>query len=171
MLAFMNCSSRGFFVTRFTEPPVEPRPVYVEPGPLITSICSSANTSRVCEPASRTPSMNTSEPASKPRIFKLSPAGCPPSPALNVMPGTVRSASTSEVEPVSAISACEITVTDFGVSISGAVNLLDVGSGGVASPVTTTSACGPRCCANAAVEVSARATALATNPRAGSSRA
>jgi len=64
-----------------------------------------------------------------------------------------------------------ITVTDFGVSIRGAVNLLDVGSGCVTSPVTTTSACGPSCCANAAVEVSARATALATNPRAGRSRA
>jgi len=41
--------------------------------------------------------MKTSAPASKPRIFKLSPAGWPPSPALNVIPGTVRNASTSGV--------------------------------------------------------------------------
>ena len=39
------------------------------------------------------------------------------------MPGTVRSASVSVTEPVSCSTSAGITVTDLGVSSSGAVNL------------------------------------------------
>jgi len=38
------------------------------------------------------------------------------------MPGVVRRASWKLLEPVSAITSSVITVTDFGVSINGAVN-------------------------------------------------
>lgn len=54
-----------------------------------------------------------------------SPSGLPPSPAPNVMPGTVRSASVSVDAPLFWISSCGITVTDFGVSTSGAVNFAE----------------------------------------------
>src|SRR5580765_2577715 len=54
-----------------------------------------------------------------------SPTGLPPSPAPKVMPGVVRSASTRAVEPVWLITSELITVTDFGRSSNGAVNLVD----------------------------------------------
>lgn len=61
------------------------------------------------------------------------------------MPGTVRSASVSDVAPVCAITSAGTTVTDFGVSSRGAVNLSDAERCGIwnslfaARPVTVTS--------------------------------
>ncbi len=57
-----------------------------------------------------------------------SPIGLPPSPAPKVMPGVVRSASCSEFEPDCRITSVGTTVTDLGVSSSGAVNLGDCAS-------------------------------------------
>ncbi len=49
--------------------------------------------------------------------------GWPPSPAPKVMPGELRSTSSSEVALVSWMMAWGMTWTDLGVSSSGAVNL------------------------------------------------
>lgn len=65
--------------------------------------------------------MKVSLSALKPRMIGRSPAGFPPSPAPKVMPEVVRNASTNVSEPVSRITWSVITVTDFGVSRSGAV--------------------------------------------------
>jgi hypothetical protein len=56
------------------------------------------------------------------------------------MPGTVRSASVSDTAPVCEITSAVTTVTDFGVSSSGAVNLslADTGPAGAFAPVTCT---------------------------------
>src|SRR5690349_6932534 len=71
---------------------------------------------------------------------RLSPTGLPPSAAPMVMPGTVRRASVSETAPVCAIVSAVTTVTDFGVSSSGAVNLslAETGLAFVLAPVTCT---------------------------------
>ena len=68
----------------------------------------------------------------------LSPTGLPPSAAPMVMPGTVRSASVSDVAPVCAMTSAGTIVTDFGVSSSGAVNLLLADVGCWLAPVTCT---------------------------------
>ena len=68
----------------------------------------------------------------------LSPTGLPPSAAPMVMPGTVRSASVSDVAPVWAMTSAGTIVTDFGVSSSGAVNLLLADWGCWLAPVTCT---------------------------------
>ena len=44
-------------VTRFTDPPVDPRPVVTDEGPLATSIASVLNVSRLTTPGSRAPSI------------------------------------------------------------------------------------------------------------------
>ena len=56
------------------------------------------------------------------------------------MPGTVRSASVSDTAPVWAIVSAVTTVTDFGVSSSGAVNLslFETGPTGALAPDTCT---------------------------------
>ena len=68
----------------------------------------------------------------------LSPTGLPPSAAPMVMPGTVRSASVSDVAPVCAMTSAGTIVTDFGVSSSGAVNLVLAEVGCWLAPVTWT---------------------------------
>jgi hypothetical protein len=73
---------------------------------------------RVYQPASRTPSRNTSVWAEKPRMLKLSPWR-PPSPALMVMPETLRSASRTEVAFCSSSTSSGTTAIVCGVSTSG----------------------------------------------------
>src|SRR5262249_29580788 len=46
----------ALLVTRFTDPPVEPRPVVTDDGPLATSTVSASNVSRVTTPESLAPS-------------------------------------------------------------------------------------------------------------------
>ncbi|MNM97636.1 hypothetical protein D3C81_1101460 [compost metagenome] len=120
-LASLKSSCLAVLVIRLRLPPVEPAPVKAEPGPLLTSICSMLNTSRVCAATSRMPSTKVSLSALKPRMNGRSLAGLPPSPAPKVIPGVVRSASARDMEPVSLITWVGITVTVFGVSRSGAV--------------------------------------------------
>ncbi|MCY1440105.1 hypothetical protein D9M71_563650 [compost metagenome] len=86
------------------------------------------NISRVCEATSRRPSMKVSLSALKPRMIGRSPAGLPPSPAPKVMPEVVRSASVRVSAPVSLITCWGMTVTDLGVSRSGAVYFCDADS-------------------------------------------
>src|SRR5262245_59060026 len=93
----------GALLTRLIEPPAEPRPVKAEPGPLTTSTCSRLKGSRDCGPRSRAPSTKMSLRALNPRSVRLSPAGAPPSPAVIVKPGTLRSTSRSVVAPCSSL--------------------------------------------------------------------
>jgi hypothetical protein len=110
-------------LTRLIEPPPLPPPFITPSEPLVTSIESTANTSRLCALMSRTPSRYIELELSVPRMKGRSPSGLPPSPAPSAMPGTVRSASASEAELVSSSTWREITVMVRGVSTSGAVAL------------------------------------------------
>ena len=64
--------------------------------------------------------MKMSLRALNPRSVRLSPAGVPPSPAVIVRPGTLRSTSRSVVAPCSSITVLGDCV-DCGVSRSGSV--------------------------------------------------
>ena len=99
------------------DPPADPRPPSVESEPRTTCTESTANTSRVCEAGSRTPSTKVDPWLSKPRMNGRSPIGLPPSAAPKVMPGIVRSASSSVDAPASLITCAGSTTTERGVSI------------------------------------------------------
>ena len=101
-------------------PPAEPRPPSVESEPRTIWTESTANTSRVCEARSRTPSTKMLPWLSKPRMKGRSPIGLPPSAAPKVMPGTVRSASARLFDPVCSITSFGNTITERGVFTSGA---------------------------------------------------
>ncbi len=115
----------GVLLSRFIEPPVEPRPVKADPGPLTTSTCSRLNGSLDCGLRSRTPSMKISLRALKPRSVRLSPAGLPPSPAVIVSPGTFFRTSRRVVAPCSSITSFEMTLIVCGVSSSGSVYFVE----------------------------------------------
>ncbi len=119
----------GVLLTMLIEPPVDPRPVKADCGPLTTSTCSRLNGSRDCGPRSRTPSTKMSLRALKPRSTRLSPAGVPPSPATTVKPGTLRSTSVNDVAPCCSITSREMIEIVCGMRRSGSVYFGDVGSG------------------------------------------
>ena len=121
--ALANVPMRATLVTRLIAPAAVPRPPKALLGPFETSIDSTAKDSRVCEPTSRAPSTNTSPVASTPRISGMSALAVPPSPAPSVMPGTVRSASSTENEAVFSSVSSEMTLTMRGVLTIGAVAL------------------------------------------------
>ncbi len=117
-LTFRKDCRPGFFVTRLIAPPVEPRPKRTEDGPKKTSTPPRLKVSRVNQPRSRTPSRNVSVCAEKPRRLKESPWR-PPSPALIVMPETLRRASRSVVACCCSSTTSGTTVTLCGVLTSG----------------------------------------------------
>ena len=92
----------------------------------MTLICSTANVSRFCTPESRMPSTKIELRDSKPRMTGRSAEGlAAASPPRNVTPGTVFRASASVVALVCLMTSSGITVTERGVSSSGATNLYD----------------------------------------------
>ena len=77
------------------------------------------------------------------------------------MPGTVRSASVSVTEPVPCNTSAGITVTDLGVSSSGAVNLPPEAASAL-NPLVPVTVCSGRVADTASFFVSASAGAETT---------
>ena len=102
-------------------PPAVPRPANEEAGPRKISTCSVKKFSRMLIAGSRTPSMNTSLRASKPRMKKRSPKALPPSPVPSVTPAVERPISFSVVAPLSCNNSLVSTVTVRGWFASGSV--------------------------------------------------
>ncbi len=108
-------------------PPTEPEPEYTEFAPFTSSTRSRSNGSeRVYCAESRTPSIVMSLLPEKPRRLMLSPYPPPPSPAPNVMPGSVERMSRRFSRFSSVITFCGTMVIDCGMSSSGAVSFGDV---------------------------------------------
>ena len=106
-------------VTWLMTPPVEPRPKASADGPFRTSMRSMLKRSRLYSPMSRTASRKRSPPAGKPRSQKTCEADTPPSAAVNVIPGTLRSASCSDVSPCCRITGSGTMFMNCGMSRSG----------------------------------------------------
>ena len=121
MPASSRAFSSGFFVTRLTRPPAEPRPYSTEAGPLSTSTRSMLERSRKYSASSRTPSTNWSLMAEKPRIVTWSRW---PSPTEKDRPGTFCSASCSDCAFWSCSTTAGTTLTVCGTSRSGTLILV-----------------------------------------------
>ncbi len=109
----------AILLTWLITPPVEPRPKVSAAGPLSTSTRSMLKRSRLYSPMSRTLSRKRSPPAGKPRSQKICDADTPPSAAVNVTPGTLRSASWSEVIACCRMSGSGTVLMNCGMSRSG----------------------------------------------------
>ncbi len=96
--ASLRGSRSALFCTWLITPPVDPRPKVRAAGPFSTSTCWMLKRSRLYSPMSRTPSRKRSPATGKPRSQKICDACTPPSAAVMVIPGTLRSASESDVD-------------------------------------------------------------------------